>query len=158
MPFNGRKSTALQYRLYTIYLCGTIDFTQSIMERWELVRQRVQQYLGERKTSKDRAYSKRRRDLAKELAMKDVTLKGFLLTPQNLGWMKLGKLLAMPDFQDLRNQFPELEELKTVQVSVFGEIQLELNFDGFEITPALRIVRLPVGREGKLRLTIQKIS
>ena len=145
-------------RLYQIYFYETINFTHSIMERWDLVKQRVQEYLGERKTPKDRAYSKRRRDLAGELGMEDVTLKGFLQTSQNLGWMKLNKLLAKSEFQDLRNDFPELEQLKTVQVSVYGEVQLELNFEGFEIAPESRIVRLPVGKEGRLRLTIQKVS
>jgi hypothetical protein len=128
------------------------------MARWDLVKQRVREYLGERKSPKDRAYSKRRRDLAKELGMEDVTLKGFLQTRQNLGWVKLDKLLAKGEFQDLQKHFPELEQLKTVQVSVFGEVQLELDFDGFDIAPEFRIVRLPVGKEGRLRVTIQKIS
>ena len=90
--------------------------------------------------------------------MEDVSLKGFLQTPQSLGWLKLGKLLARQEFHDLRTYFPELDEFIAVEVPILTEIQLELDLDGFDFTPPFGVVRLPVGREGRVRLTIQKVS
>ena len=133
-------------------------FCKRDMERWSVVRQRVERYLGERKTPKDRQYSTRRRSLAKDLGIEDVTLKGFLMTPQNLGWLKLGRLLAKQEFQDLRGNFPELDEFKTPSPEASREVQLELDFDGFEVAPECRLIRLPVSSESRWRLTIRKIS
>jgi hypothetical protein len=134
------------------------------MDRWSLVRERIELYLGQRNSAKDRAYRLRRETLADELGVNDVTLKGFLPVQDSksgkaksgtLGFDKLRKLLAKQEFQDLRNEFPEVG-IAVSQPPTFREIQLELDFQGFDVSPQTRIVRLPIGREGRLRLTIRR--
>jgi hypothetical protein len=136
------------------------------MERWDLIRERIEQYLGERSSAKERAYRSRRQALANDLGMADVTLKGFLPAHRSrseksksgtLGLDKLRKLLEKPDFHDLRSEFPELGP-GAFQAQVLTEIQLELDFEGFDVAPQRSTLLLPVGREGKVRLTITKTA
>jgi hypothetical protein len=140
-------------RLATIY-----------MDRWDTLRNRVEQYLGPRSSERDRAYTARRKRLAESLDMGDSTLKGFLPTQNpksaqpksvTLGLDKVGKLLAMQDFEDLRSQFPELAPVASPAVTL-TEIQLEIDSLGFDESPELSTVRLPISKEGRVRLTITK--
>jgi hypothetical protein len=136
------------------------------VDRWSLVRGRIENYLGERRSAKARAYRAKREALAKELGMADVTLKGFLPAKKSkaqkqksgaLGLDKVQKLLVKREFQDLRHHFPELGGA-TVHPDPISYFQLELDFSGFDVTPETRVVRLPVGREGRVRLRITKTA
>jgi hypothetical protein len=125
---------------------------------WSDVRQKVESYLGERKSPKDRSYSGRRQALATEIGVADVTLKGFLQANQALGVIPLAKLLAKEEFRELRAQFSGVQGFTIPDVFVLAEIQLELDFEGFDTKPEFRSFRLPVGKEGRIRMTIQRIS
>jgi hypothetical protein len=136
------------------------------MDRWRLVRNRIEQYLGERSSARERAYRAKREALAGEIGMADVTLKGFLPAKRTksrkpksgtLGWDKLQKLLVKREFRDLRRHFPELGRPRS-QPRPISYLQLEFDFKGFDVTPQTRIVRLPVGREAKVRLRITKTA
>jgi hypothetical protein len=127
--------------------------------RWNVVRSRIQAHLGERRSPKDRGYRKKRAELAADLGISDVRLKGFLSTKSKqpksaaLGFDKIGKLLNMEEFEDLRNLFSELPALPTA-TKVLREIQLELDFEGFTVIRGSRTLRLPIGKSGRLHLTI----
>jgi hypothetical protein len=136
------------------------------MNRWDLVRQRIEDHLGARTSEKDRAFSSRRKALADEMGMGDSTLKSFLpaKNPRSsepksgtLGLGKLAKLLAKPEFQDLLREFPELGSMAP-PAEVLREIQLKIEFHGFGLKPEHRTLRLPVDKEGKLQLLITKMA
>ena len=131
---------------------------RSIRSDWQEIRRRVEGFLGQRKTPKDRSYSRRRQALAHDLGIEDVTLKGFLQANQSLGAVALVRLLARAEFHDLQTQFPGLVLPGGPERDQPLGIQLELDFEGFEQLPEGRILRFPVGSDGVLRLTIRKIS
>ena len=113
---------------------------------------------------KDRTYSSKRRALAADLGMDDSTLKGFLPADDptaskksgTLGLDKVARLLGKPEFQDLRNHFPELAAAIPLETPI--EFRLDIDFEGFGGTLQNRKVRLPVGKEGKLHVTITKTA
>jgi hypothetical protein len=136
------------------------------MDRWHLIRKRIGDYLGERSSAKERSYRARRVALAQELGMADVSLKGFLpaKTPKShksksgtLGLDKMQKLLSKREFQDLRRFFPELNG-SAAKPPTNSYLQLELDFIGFDVPARRRIVRLPIGKTGRVRIRIAKIA
>jgi ribosome-associated toxin RatA of RatAB toxin-antitoxin module len=89
------------------------------------------------------------------LEIEDVTLKGFLQKTQELSRAKIDKILAMEPFRYL---------LGDVSVANLGdglvpmEIQLEFEFEGIPLSTECQVVRIPIGRHERLRLTLRKLG